>query len=87
MSIFYGDENQVEFYSTEEEKEAIEFLRNRHRTGYIEPNTLTNSWGDARRFQFGENEELPESIKRNLKSQRRINCRELYEKVYEKDNS
>jgi hypothetical protein len=86
MSIFYGEDNQIEFFSEEEEKEAIEFLRKRPKTGYVEPNTRTNSWGDGYRFQFGENEEIPECLSRQLKTQRRINCRKLYEKVYE-DNS
>jgi hypothetical protein len=78
----YGKNNQITFNSPLEEQEAINFLRKRSTKGYIEPNQLSGARAEEHRFRFGVNEDIPDSLNRQLTAGRRINCKELYNKVY-----
>lgn len=80
--LIYGKENQIIFNNMAEKEEAIEFLRNRNKSGYVEHNETAGAYASEYRWKFGVNEKLPECLERQLTDGRRINCKELFDEVY-----
>lgn len=80
--LVYGENSQLQFANANEKYQAIGFITNPKNVRIsFEPNTKTNSWGDAYRFHVERPTQAPVAIQNALRTQERMNCNEFCEEL------
>lgn len=86
--LIYGKNQQVEFLSEAEKREAFDYLINSDDVEFIhEQNQEQGAWASEKRIHFNSESGVPEGLKRNWTAGRgsavvaRINCGELFDEV------
>lgn len=89
--LIYGKDNQVNFKSEDEKREAFQYLldpKNDNIEFKHENNDLQGAWGAEDRIYFKKLDGVPDGLKRNMTSgvgaiEGRINCKELIDELKE----
>lgn len=89
--LIYGRNQQVQFFSEEEKKEAIDYILNNPENvdfNIHEHNEQQGAWAPEDRIHFKSEEGVPYCLKRQMTAGRgdmygRINCKEFCEEIRE----
>lgn len=86
--LVWGKAGQLSFADQQEYYYSLGLLCNSSWFNIVfEPNSLTDSWGDAFRIQCGNCPvQLPNAFQSALRSQDRINCNDYIENLYTNHN-
>lgn len=86
--LVYGKDNQVEFLSEDEKREAFDYLITSSDIEFRhEPNQESGAWASEKRILFYSTNGVPAGLVRNWtagvgRAVGRINCGELYDEVF-----